>query len=123
MVDIEDQCAIPQILAVSSYQRGCYLDAILYSLRSLASSPNNVLSIYVLGRSYLAAHMFEESKRSLRRVLELDPDFAVVQDLLKWLLNYLSLPERERSQILDTPGTPCTAIHRLGTHPEKITIQ
>lgn len=98
--------AISRGMAINSYQIGFYLEAIVYALKSQVICPNDVLSIYILGRSYLALQMFEEAKRSLRRALELEPDFAIVRSLLNWLATYLSVPELDRISIEDTPGVP-----------------
>ena len=63
----------------------CNLDAIVYAARSVLIAPNDVISIYVLGRSYLAARMYEEATRSFRRALELEPDFAIARSRLNSL--------------------------------------
>ena len=106
LLALRDGPALPRGIAIHDYQRGFYIDAITYASRSIDIYPRSPLSFYALGRSYLAQQMFEESTRSFRRALELDPDFAVVQKLYRWLLTYVSLPENERHQLLDTPGTP-----------------
>jgi hypothetical protein len=46
--------AFQQALAIDCYRCGRYLNAIVYALRSVCIAPDNVISIYVLGRSYLA---------------------------------------------------------------------
>lgn len=103
---LPDGPALPLGIAIQDYRRGFYTDAIAYASRSLNRYSRSSLSLYVLGRAYLAEQMFEESKSSFRRALELDPDFAVVQKLYRWLLTYLSFPENERHQTLEIPGTP-----------------
>lgn len=122
LLALPDGPAISRAMAIDSYQSGFCLEAIVYALKSLDTCPNNVLSIYILGRSYLAAQMFEEAERSLRRALKLEPDFAVVQSLLDRLVSYLSLPER--IPLLDTP---CVPMHRsppyIGEPTENTTSQ
>lgn len=79
---LPDGAAFQLVWAIDSRRRGLYLDAIVYVLRSVLIAPNNVSSIYVLGRSYLAARMFESATRSFRRALELAPDFAIARSKL-----------------------------------------
>src|SRR5882724_9580135 len=106
LLDFPDSPAISRGMAINSYQIGFYPEAIVYALKSQVICPNDVLSAYILGRSYLAAQMFEEAKSSLRRALELEPDFAVVRSILNWLVTYLSVSELDRIPIVDTPGVP-----------------
>lgn len=103
---LTDGPAILRAMAIDSYQRGFCPEAIAYASRPLITTPNDVLSIYILGRSYLAAQMFGEAKRALRRALQLEPDFAVVESLLDWLVIYLSVPECERIPLVNTPVVP-----------------
>jgi tetratricopeptide (TPR) repeat protein len=79
---LPDGAAFQRALAIDCYRCGLYLDAIVYAVRSVLIAPENVLSIYVLGRSYLAARMYEEAKRSFRRALELEPDFLIAHSKL-----------------------------------------
>jgi tetratricopeptide (TPR) repeat protein len=120
LLDFPDGPAISRGMAINSYQIGFYLEAILYALKSQVICPNDVLSTYILGRSYLAARMFEEAKRSLRRAFELAPDFTVVRSLLNWLVTYLSVPELDRIPIVDLPGVP---LHKYPRPREKQPIQ
>ena len=83
---LPDGAAFQRALAIDCYRCGLYLDAIVYAVRSVLIAPDDVISIYVLGRSYLAARMYEEAKTSFRRALELEPDFAIA----RYRLNSLS---------------------------------
>jgi tetratricopeptide (TPR) repeat protein len=82
---LPDGAAFQRALAIDCYRCGLYLDAIVYAVRSVLIAPDNVLSIYVLGRSYLAARMYEEAKTSFRRALELEPDFRIARSRLNSL--------------------------------------
>jgi tetratricopeptide (TPR) repeat protein len=82
---LPDGAAFQRALAIDCYRDGLYLDAIVYAVRSVLIAPDNVLSIYVLGRSYLAARMYEEAKTSVRRALELEPDFRIARSRLNSL--------------------------------------
>lgn len=95
---VPDGAAFLRVLAIDSCRRGLYLDAIVYALQSVLIAPNNVLSIYVLGRSYLAARNFESAKRSFRRALELEPDFAIARSKLNLVSTRLSMT-RVRAQL------------------------
>lgn len=75
---LPDGAAFQPALAIDCYRDGLYLDAIVYAIRSVLI-PNSVLSIFVLGRSYLAARMYEDAKISFVRVLKLQPDFAIAR--------------------------------------------
>ena len=79
---LPDGAAFQQALAIDFGRRRIHLDAIVFCLQFVLISPDNVLSIYVLGRSYLAARNFESAKRSFRRALELEPDFAIARSKL-----------------------------------------
>jgi len=82
---LPDGAAFQRALAIDRYRCGLYLDAIVYSVRSVLIAPDDVISIYVLGRSYLAAKMYEEAKTSFRRALELEPDFRIARSRLNSL--------------------------------------
>jgi tetratricopeptide (TPR) repeat protein len=88
---LPDGAAFQRALAIDCYRCGLFLDAIVYAARSVVIAPNDVVSIYVLGRSYLAAGMYEEAKRSFRRALELEPDFAIARSKLNSLSTSLSV--------------------------------
>lgn len=88
---LQDGAAFQRALAIDCYRCELYLDAIVYAVRSVLIAPNDVVSIYVLGRSYLAARMYEEATRSFRRALELEPDFAIARSRLNSLST--DLPE------------------------------
>jgi hypothetical protein len=70
---------------------GLYLDAIVDAVRSVLIAPDERHSIYVLGRSYLAARMSEEAKISFLRALELEPDFAIARSRLNSLSTCLPI--------------------------------
>ena len=61
---LPDGAAFQRALAIDCYRCGLYLDAIVYAIRSVLIAPDNVLSINVLGRSYLAARMYDQAKTS-----------------------------------------------------------
>ena len=82
---LPDGAAFQRALAIDCHRCGLYLDAIVYALRSVLIAPDDVISIYVLARSYLAAGMFEEAKTSFRRALELEPDFRIARSRLNSL--------------------------------------
>jgi len=82
---LPDGAAFQRALAIDCYRCGLYLDAIVYALRSVLIAPDDVISIYVLARSYLAAGMYEEAKTSFRRALELEPDFRIARSRLNSL--------------------------------------
>jgi tetratricopeptide (TPR) repeat protein len=82
---LPDGAAFQRALAIDSYRCGLYLDAIVYALRSVLIAPDDVISIYVLARSYLAAGLYEEAKTSFRRALELEPDFRIARSRLNSL--------------------------------------
>lgn len=100
LLDLSDRSSAQRATAVSYYDGGFYLEAVTCALESLTICPDDALTNYILGRSYLALHMFGEAERALRRALVIAPDFAVVESLLLWLETYLSVPERERVPLL-----------------------
>lgn len=93
---LPDSAAFQRALAIDSYRCGLYLDAIVYAVRSVLIAPDDVISIYVLGRSYLAARMYQEAKISFLRALELEPDFAIARSRLNSLSTCLSVTRRAR---------------------------
>lgn len=82
---LPDSAAFQPALSIDCYRCGLYLDAIVCAVRSVLIAPDDVISIYVLGRSYLAARMYEEAKISFLRALELEPDFAIARSRLNSL--------------------------------------
>lgn len=82
---LPDGAAFQRALAIDCFRGGLYIDAIVYAIRSVLIAPDNVFSIYVLGRSYLAARMYKEAKKSFRRAIELEPDFAIARSRLNSL--------------------------------------
>lgn len=82
---LPDGAAFQRALAIDCHRCGLYLDAIVYALRSVLIAPDDVISIYVPARSYLAAGMYEEAKTSFRRALELEPDFRIARSRLNSL--------------------------------------
>jgi tetratricopeptide (TPR) repeat protein len=102
LLDLPDRAAVQRAMAVNYYDSGFYLEAITCALESLTIRPNEALGNYILGRSYLALHMFVEAERVLGRALDLTPDFKAVESHLIWLKSYLSIPEHERIPLLNT---------------------
>lgn len=71
-----------------------YISTLLFTLYDpFLSHLMTSISIYVLGRSYLAAGMYEEAKTSFRRALELEPDFRIARSRLNSLSTYLPSPD------------------------------
>lgn len=96
----DNEAAVRRATAVNLYDGGYYMEAVVSSLESLVISTEDPLSCYILGRSYLALHMFAEAERMLRRAHKLAPDFSVVQSLLGWIDGYTSVPETRRPRLL-----------------------
>lgn len=107
LLDLPDEAAVLRGLAVSSYEAGMYEEAIISIQESINIRPQDALSHYILGRSHLAIHEFNEATESFHKALELSPDFAIVESLLRWISNHLSVAEDERVRLLiNAPRVP-----------------
>jgi tetratricopeptide (TPR) repeat protein len=82
--------AFKRALALDCCRQGLSAEAIVYALESVFLDPEDALSIYVLGLSYMAAKNYSFAESCFRRVLKSDPDFIIARSKLELATDMLA---------------------------------